>query len=142
MRFEDEPSIRAYLDVHPQAKLWGFFGQCLYLRLELAADRAGIVDLPEALCADLPHAVAYVIGCEDVDWVAVYLPRLMDGPSPAVALKQDRYLVLTSYCEAQFSSLTSAAAQRWSRKKQQDLQRAVDMQLVVEKVLRPLGTSG
>jgi hypothetical protein len=130
MRFEDEPAIRSYPEVHPLAPLWGFFGQCLYQRLELTADRAGVIDLPAALCQDLPRAVAFAVGCDDVEWVARYLPRLMDGPNPAAVIKQDHYLVLTSYCDAQYSSLTGAAAQRWSGKKQQDLQRAVEMQLI------------
>jgi hypothetical protein len=133
MWFDDEPSIRAYRKVHPLAPLWGFFGECLYLRLELQADRAGVIDLPEVLNEDLSRAVAHVIRCDDVAWVGQYLPRLMDGPRPAVVLRDEKYLVLTSYCDAQYSSLTAAAAQRWSRKKQQDLQRAAEKQLCPER---------
>lgn len=129
MRFDDEPSIRAYQKVHPLAPLWGFFGQCLYLRLELVADRAGVIDLPPNLKQDMPCAVAHVIRCDDVAWVAQYLPRLMEGPVPAVVLRGD-FLVLTTYCEAQYTSLTSAAAQRWSRKKQYALQRAAELKLI------------
>ena len=130
MRYEEAPAIRAYVEVHPEAPLWGFFAQCLYLRLELAADRAGVIDLPDGACDDLPRALAILIGCEDVAWVEQHLPRLMDGPRPAVAVNQERYLVLTSYCDAQYSSLTSAASQRWRRRKQLDLQRAVELQLI------------
>ncbi len=133
--YDEYPYIRAYVHIHPKAKLWGFFGQCLYMRLELAADRAGVLEIPEGLNGDLPRAVSYLIGCDDVPWVELYLPKLTAGNDPAVVHVRKRgkkeFLLLTSYCEAQHvTTLSNSTASRWSKQKNRDLQRAVELKLI------------
>jgi hypothetical protein len=133
--YEDSAYIRVYEGVHPRARLWGFFGQCLYQRLELAADFAGVLEIPEHAHGDLPSGVAMLIGCDDVEWVQQHLPKLMDGLRPAVVVEQredQHFLVLTSYWEAQTMPKGNTRSARLTRKRQQDYQRAVERGLLVD----------
>lgn len=131
--YESTPYIRVFRDVHPMASLWGFFEQCLYQRLELVADYAGVLDLPDVVRGDLSKGIAMLIGCSDPDWVAAHLPKLMAEPDPAVVhveIDGKHYLVLTSYREAQNRNQGNAASGRKTRKRQRDHQRAALLGLI------------
>lgn len=94
------------------------------------ADRAGIIELPEEYVSDLPTAVAAVIGCDDPDWVAKHLPKLMREPNAAAVLKKGKYLVLPRYCAAQYSTISAAASSRAHRGKVRALERAIELGLL------------
>ena len=131
--YESNPYIRAFRDVHPMAALWGFFAQCLYQRLELIADYAGVLELPSVVGGDLPRGVAMLVGCDDVEWVERNLTKLMLKPDPAIVHAQigdKHFLVLTTYWEAQNRSQGNAGSARRTRKRQRDYQRAVELGLM------------
>jgi len=131
--YENNPYIRAFRDVHPMASLWGFFAQCLYQRLELVADYAGVLELPAIVGGDLHRGIAMLIGCDDVEWVERYLAKLMAKPNPAVIHVQTgdkHFVVLTTYLEAQNRSQGNAGSARRTRKRQRDYQRAIELGLM------------
>lgn len=132
MDFSNEPYVRIYTTVTPNGRVWGFWGRVLMDELVKHADRAGVIDLPESLLDDLPTAVASVIGCEDIEWVRKYLPKLMAKPDPSLVLCKKKYLFLPRYNEAQYSPRSPAFSVKMSQKKTKDMDRARELGLPVD----------
>lgn len=130
MDFTKEPHVRIFTTVSPTARTWGFFGRMLMDALIKAADRAGVVDLAPELVGDLPRAVASAIHCEDIEWVRTHLPRLMEGPVPAVELRKEVYLVLPRYHEGQYSNIDPLFSTAASRRKFRDTERAIHLGII------------
>lgn len=135
MDYTNASYVRIYTDVSTKATTYGFFGRALMDSLVKFADRAGVMELPEDLVGDLPTAVASVIGCDDVEWVEQYLPRLMKGPHASVELhrivdKSDgvekSVLWLPRYIDAQYSGTNASFSTKMSRKKTADIARATE----------------
>lgn len=130
MNFSEEPHVRIYTTVSPTSRTWGFFGRMLMDALVKVSDSAGVIELPEELLEDLPTAVASVLACPDVEWVEKYLSKLMTGPRPSVELRQERFLVLPRYIEAQYAKVSPNCSARMSRKKSKDIAQAVESGLI------------
>lgn len=129
MDFSREPFVRIYTGVTPTARTWGFWGRVLMDELVKHADKAGVVELPGELQEDLPVAVASVVGCEDIEWIRKYLPKLLDHGAAQVR-GEGQYLVLTRYHEAQYSNVDSNFSNTCSRRKKRDTERAIELGLI------------
>lgn len=126
MDFPNEAYVRIYPRVTPTAKMYGFFGRRLLHALIENANRAGVISLPPG---DLFRAVAAMIDCPDVDWVAQHLPVLTEGADPPVVV-EGTYLVLPRYRAAQYSTTTPACTSRMSRRKKADFKEAAELGLI------------
>jgi len=143
MEFHNEPFVRIYTTVSPTARLWGFFGRCLMDQLVKAADRAGVIDLPEELAADLPAAVASLIHCEDTAWVRKYLPKIMEHGSVAHAERDgSHYLVIPRYHDGQYCNMGGAQSKRNYESKKRDTERAISLGLIEAPEVEPEQATG
>ena len=126
MDFSRTPHVRIYTAVSPTAKLWGFYGRLLMEQLVKAADRAGVIPLvPELREGDVARAVAFAIGCPDVEWVAEHLPKLL--ADEAVAQSDDgEVLVVTKYHEAQYCKGDKGTNNKMSDRKIKDTRAAIE----------------
>lgn len=139
MDFTKEPHVRIYTTVSPTARLWGFFGRALMDQLVKAADRAGVIELPEELKGDLPAAVASAIHCPNTTWMREWLPKIMEhGAARHVVIENDdedgpeeaHYLVLTRYHEAQYATISKTLSNTMSERKRKDTERAIELGII------------
>jgi hypothetical protein len=136
MDFESEPFVKIYTAESPTVRYWGFWGAILMEQLVKKANRAGVLEIPAALHdeKDLAPAVAGVIGCghDGVDWVRKHLPSLLDHGALIVIEGTDgkKYLVITRYHDAQYSSIDTRFSKRWSVQKIKETGEAIDLGII------------
>jgi hypothetical protein len=137
MDFTREPFVKIYTTVSPKARLWGFHGRQLMNALIVAADKAGVIDLPAELREDLPAAVASVLGCPDAAWVREHLPKIMEHKSVEEMIGEPdddgvepHYLVINRYHEGQYGGVSKTLSNAMSERKRKDTDRAIELGII------------
>lgn len=136
MDFESEPFVKIYTTESPTVRYWGFWGAVLMEQLVKKANRAGVLEVPQALFdeEDLAPAVAGLIGCghDSVDWVRKHLPGLLDHGALSIVVARDdkRYLVITRYHEAQYNGVGQKFSKRWSAQKIRETELAIELGII------------